>query len=88
VAFREAHEAVGQLVAWCAQRGCDLDEVSDSDLASISPHLTPDVRDVMSVSGALASRSARGGTAPARVREQLDELIAEVAAHELWATNG
>jgi argininosuccinate lyase len=88
VPFREAHEAVGQLVAWCAQRGCDLDEVSDPDLASISAHLTPDVRDVMSVSGALASRSARGGTAPERVREQLDELVAEVAAHELWATNG
>jgi argininosuccinate lyase len=88
VAFPEAHEAVGQLVAWCASHDCDLDQVSDVDLAAISSHLTPDVRDVLSVSGALAARAALGGTAPARVREQLDELLTVVAAHETWARTG
>ena len=33
----------------------------------ISPHLTPGVRDVLSVEGSMASRSAKGGTAPVRV---------------------
>jgi argininosuccinate lyase len=88
VPFREAHEAVGHLVGWCGGNGCDLPEVSDADLAAISPHLTPDVRDALSVSGALASRSAPGGTAPDRVAEQLDELRRLVDVHSDWAAGG
>jgi argininosuccinate lyase len=87
VAFRDAHEAVGHLVAWCAQHDCALEDVSDADLASVSAHLTPDVRDVLSVSGALAARAAPGGTAPVRVREQLDDLVVTVADHQKWASN-
>src|SRR5260221_12339355 len=71
VPFRDAHEAVGHLVVWCSVHDCDLGDVSDEDLASISVHLTPEVRDVLSVEGALAARAAAGGTAPERVREQL-----------------
>src|SRR5439155_4430468 len=60
VPFREAHEAVGHLVVWCTVHGCDLPDVSDEDLQKISAHLTPDVRDVLSVEGALAARAAPG----------------------------
>jgi argininosuccinate lyase len=86
VAFREAHEAVGHLVVWCTVHDCDLPDVSDEDLAAISPHLTPDVRDVLSVEGALASRSATGGTAPERVREQLEAVQQQAHEHAAWAT--
>ena len=85
VPFREAHEAVGHLVVWCTVNGCDLPDVSDEDLQSISPHLTPDVRDVLSVEGALAARGAPGGTAPIRVREQLDAARELVHGHAVWA---
>ena len=88
VAFRDAHEAVGALVAWCVEQGCDFSDVSEPDLAAISPHLTPDLREVLSVSGALAARSAPGGTAPERVREQLDQLGDVLTAHHSWATHG
>ena len=60
VVFREAHEAVGRLVVWCTEHGCDLHEVSDADLAALDPHLTPDIRSVLSVAGALAARSTPG----------------------------
>ena len=86
VPFREAHEAVGHLVVWCTVHGCDLPDVSDEDLKEISPHLTPDVRDVLSVEGALASRAATGGTAPARVREQLETVRQQAHDHAAWAT--
>ena len=86
--FREAHEAVGRLVAWCAAHNCDLPDVADAQLAEISAHLKPDVRAVLSVRGALAARSARGGTAPERVVEQLAELRAQVADQVAWATSG
>ena len=86
VPFRDAHEVVGHLVVWCQVHDSELDEVSDEDLAKISPLLTPDVREVLSVPGAIATRSARGGTAPERVGEQLDWLRAAVDDHAAWAS--
>ncbi len=85
VAFREAHEAVGHLVSWCTGEGKTLSEASDLELAQVSAHLTPDVRSVLSVRGAIAARDGHGGTAPVRVREQLAALQAEVAGHRTWA---
>ncbi|HEY7144393.1 MAG TPA: argininosuccinate lyase [Streptosporangiaceae bacterium] len=86
VPFREAHEVVGHLVVWCQVNDCELDQVSDADLASISPHLTPDVREVLSVPGALAARRSSGGTAPDRVRDQLAALRARVDRDAGWAS--
>ena len=86
VPFREAHEAVGHLVVWCTVHQCELQDVSDADLASISPHLTPDVRKVLSVQGALESRATPGGTAPDRVREQLESVRDLVHEHAVWAS--
>jgi argininosuccinate lyase len=86
VPFREAHEAVGHLVVWCSVHECDLADVSDEDLVAISPHLTPDVRKVLSVEGALAARAAQGGTAPVQVRRQLDAARELVHEHAAWAT--
>jgi len=83
--FRQAHEVVGHLVVWCQVHDCELADVSDGDLAKISPLLTPDVREVLTVDGALAARSARGGTAPARVTEQLDRLRTVVEGQAAWA---
>ncbi len=72
VPFRTAHEVAGACVRECEGRGIELWDLTDAQLATISPHLTPRVREVLSVAGSLASRDARGGTAPARVAEQLD----------------
>jgi argininosuccinate lyase len=85
VPFREAHEIVGHLVVWCQVHDCELADVSDADLARVSPRLTPDVREALTVNGALAARSAPGGTAPARVAEQLAALRAEVERQAAWA---
>jgi argininosuccinate lyase len=87
VPFREAHEAVGRLVAWCAQHNCDLPDVDDEQLAELSPHLTPGIRSVLSVRGALGARSARGGTAPERVAEQMADLRSRIADQLAWATS-
>jgi argininosuccinate lyase len=87
VPFREAHEAVGRLVAWCAQHNCDLPDVDDAQLAELSPHLTPGIRSVLSVRGALSARAARGGTAPERVAEQLADLRSRIAGQLAWATS-
>ena len=85
VPFRDAHELAGECVRSCEERGIELTELSEADLAAISPLLTPDVRSVLSVTGALDARSAFGGTAPVRVREQLAALRTVVAAAQSWA---
>jgi argininosuccinate lyase len=79
VPFRSAHEAAGAAVRAAEQRGVGLDELTDDELAAISPELTPQVRDVLTIEGSVSSRDARGGTAPARVAEQLDAVLARSA---------
>ena len=80
VPFREAHEISGALVQLCEAHGVELHEPSDEQLVSISPYLTPDVREVLTVAGSIASRDGAGGTAPIRVAEQLATLAARVRA--------
>jgi argininosuccinate lyase len=85
VAFRVAHEVAGACVQHCEQRGLELWDLTDDDLARISPHLSPGVRAVLSVEGSLASRNAKGGTAPERVREQLATVQERAAEGRAWA---
>ena len=85
VAFRVAHEVAGACVRACEGRGIELWDLTDEELAQISPHLTPGVRTVLSVEGSLASRSAKGGTAPVRVAEQLLAVQAAAGAARRWA---
>ncbi|HWI32118.1 MAG TPA: argininosuccinate lyase [Microbacterium sp.] len=85
VPFRDAHEISGALVRLCEERAIELSEVTDAMLASVSPELSPEVREVLTIEGSVASRDGVGGTAPVRVAEQRAELIARVqsAAHVL-----
>jgi argininosuccinate lyase len=80
VPFRDAHEITGNLVRFAEDNARELDELSDEDLASVSPLLTPDVRSVLTLDGSVASRDGAGGTAPARVADQLAALIARARA--------
>ena len=74
VPFRVAHEAAGAAVRAAERRGVGLEGLTDAEMADISPQLTPEVREVLTVSGSVASRNARGGTAPERVAEQLAKV--------------
>ena len=74
VPFSEDHEITGKLVAYCEENSLGLSEVPDAQMAKISKLLTPEVRDVLSVSGSIKSRSGAGGTALPRVLEQISEL--------------
>src|SRR5699024_283546 len=74
VAFRVAHEAAGACVRVAESRGVDLDELTDDARAAIVPALTPQGRGVGAVTGSIASRDARGGTAGTAVAEQRRRL--------------
>ena len=85
VPFREAHEASGACVRIAESRGVDLVELTDEELASVDARLTPEVRDVLTVQGAVASRATRGGTAKVRVEEQRERVAQANAAFRTWA---
>lgn len=87
VPFRVAHEVAGACVRECEARGLELWDLTDADLVAISPHLTPGVREVLTVAGSLASRDSHGGTAPVRVREQLERVRAAADAARVFAAS-
>ena len=79
VIFRDAHEISGELVRYCEERGIELHEPSDAELAAVSPHLSPVVREVLTIEGSVNSRVGVGGTARVRVDEQLARLVERTA---------
>ena len=86
IAFRQAHEIAGACVRAAEALGVELSDLTDEEFAGIDAALTPDVRSVLTVQGALASRDAFAGTAPVRVAEQLNALAEEVSrARARWA---
>ena len=87
VPFREAHEVAGGCVRVAEARGVDLAELTDAEFASVSEHLTPDIRDALTVDAALAARSQHGGTAPIRVRQQIADLRTAADRDLRWAAS-
>ena len=67
VPFRDAHETVAVAVRFAEQRGCDLSDISLTELQQFSAHIGEDVYQVLSLEGSLASRNHLGGTAPQQV---------------------
>ena len=85
VPFREAHEASGACVRIAEERGVDLVELTDEDLAGVDKRLKPSVREVLTIDGAVASRATKGGTAGVRVAEQRETVRERAAAARAWA---
>ncbi len=69
--FRDAHHITGSLVALAESKGCDLPDLTLADMQSAHPGITAEVFGVLGVENSVASRMSYGGTAPARVREQV-----------------
>ncbi|KOS54552.1 argininosuccinate lyase [Rhodococcus rhodochrous] len=84
VPFRVAHEAAGACVRAAEARGVGLEDLTDDELAAVDAALTPQVREVLTVEGSIASRNARGGTAGVRVGEQLDGVRTATRALRDW----
>jgi len=84
IPFAQAHEAAGKCVQLCETSNRDLHELTDGEFASIHLSLTPEVRKVLTVEGALASRTTFGGTAPKNVADQIALLSGKIAENEIW----
>jgi argininosuccinate lyase len=69
--FREAHHIAGSIVKAAETQGLTLDRLSLAEMQKIEPAITAEVFKVLTPEASVASRMSLGGTAPARVREQL-----------------
>ncbi len=87
VPFRESHGMVAGLVRYVVEQGRSLSDLSRSELGEQAPPLAEDdahaeLRELLAEGGWLESKVSFGGTALARVREQLElarETLAEPA---------
>jgi argininosuccinate lyase len=71
VPFASAHGTAGKCVALCEKTSRQLHELTDDEFIAIHPSLDGGVRAVLTVAGALNSRTTAGGTAPFLVAEQI-----------------
>ena len=84
VPFREAHGVVGGLVRTALDRGVALSQLDVDDLAAQSAVLAEhadEYRDVLSEQSWLESKVSEGGTATARVTEQIAAARAALDGH-------
>lgn len=86
IPFSQAHEAAGACVRECEKRGVDLHQLDDGALQAIHSSLTGDVRQFLSVQGAIAARTTSNGTAPLSVQKQLTELTKRIQANSDWTS--
>jgi argininosuccinate lyase len=80
MAFRDAHEAVGQAVRLGLDSGRDLSELSLAELQQFSQTITADVFDVLTLEGSVAARKHIGGTAPETVKRAIQAARAGMLA--------
>jgi argininosuccinate lyase len=71
VPFREAHGIVGGLVRAAVDRGKKLSELDEDELRELAPQLDGEFYELLDEQAILESKVSDGGTAMARVRDQL-----------------
>ena len=87
VPFAQAHEAAGECVRLCEKSGIELHELSDEQLLKIHPELAPDLRDSLTTSGAVASRTSSLGTSTSSVLAQISDLKDATKEAKSWISN-
>jgi argininosuccinate lyase len=70
--FREAHEAIGKLVARASEMNLAINKVSPLQMQEISPLLAEDVTAIFNARRSLAKRSAIGAPSPENVNAQIE----------------
>jgi argininosuccinate lyase len=71
VPFRQAHEVIGKAVALCAERRCELPDLTLEDYRALSAAFESDVFAVLTVEKSMEARQAIGAPSPRNVAAQL-----------------
>ena len=87
VPFSQAHEAAGACVRLCEKEGITLDKLSKAQLLTIHPELTEDVKEFLTVNGAISSRTSSLGTASISVSNSITALAKEISDADAAISN-
>jgi argininosuccinate lyase len=74
ISFREAHQAVGRLVAGLAAEGRTLSEATAGELEAAHMQLVPEDLESLTPTASVAARVTPGGGSMESVRAQLEAL--------------
>ncbi|MBE7562557.1 argininosuccinate lyase [Acidithiobacillus sp. HP-6] len=80
--FRDAHAVVGKAVRLAQDRNIGLEAMPLPDLQALSPLITEEVYQVLTLEGSLAARNHLGGTAPDQVRAAIARARARLAEEQ------
>ncbi|MBI5772686.1 MAG: argininosuccinate lyase [Verrucomicrobia bacterium] len=69
--FRQAHHAVGAVVAFAEKSGRPLDQVTVAEFRAVSPKFGPDVKNVFNLAQAMQRRALTGAPGAREVKRQL-----------------
>jgi len=69
--FREAHHIAGSIVKKAEEKGVALDQLPLAEMQAIEPGIGKEALAVLSLDASVKARMSLGGTAPARVKEQI-----------------
>ena len=82
VPFREAHEVVGKIVAYCVDSNMQLEYMSLQQLKKFSKDFGYDATKILSAQSSVQAKDCIGGTAPKRVKEAIKRAQKNLAAHK------
>jgi argininosuccinate lyase len=74
VPFRESHEIVGKIVAYCITNKKTMDELSLIEYQKFYKGFAADIKESLKLEKAVNSRRHKGGTATAAVLERIKEI--------------
>lgn len=77
IPFRDAHEVVALAVRKCEELECDLADLDLSQLKAFDANIEEDVFEVLTLEGSVNARNHIGGTAPERVKQEAERILAD-----------
>ena len=80
--FRDAYTVTGHLVALCTAQGKTLEELSLSELQSVSTLFEADVYEALKLENCMALRNSFGGPAVEETKRQIESLEAFVESRK------
>jgi len=78
--FRQAHEVAGRIVKYCTGQSRYLGDLDLEEFRKFSDLFHEDIFDAITVESSVGRRTSPGGTAPQRVREQMERAVALLEA--------
>ena len=71
IAFRDAHNIVGKIIAYAENKNCDITKLTFDELKIIDNRITSDALEVLDLEYSLNSRNSFGSTSPSEVLSQI-----------------